>query len=82
VAEAERRGAGLHDLDDATIAGALAGARDATAATLAADPAIGAELRAAATVDAALASCDVVGGTAPGRVAAALAAARERLAAT
>ncbi len=80
VAEAERRGAGLGDLEDATITAALAAARDATATALAADPAIGGELRAAASVEAALASCDVVGGTAPGRVAAALAAARERLA--
>jgi argininosuccinate lyase len=80
VAEAERRGMGLGDLDDGAIAAGLAEAHDATAATLAGDPAIGAELRSAATVEAALASCDVVGGTAPGRVAAALAAARERLA--
>jgi argininosuccinate lyase len=79
VADAERRGIGLADLDDRAIAATLADARDATAATLAADPGIGAELRAAASVEAALASCDVVGGTAPGRVAAALAAARDRL---
>jgi len=79
VAEAERRRIGLADLDDGAITAALAESRDATAATLAADSAIGAELRAAASVEAALASCDVVGGTAPGRVADALAAARERI---
>ena len=59
---------------------ALGSAGDETARALAADPGIGDELRTAASLDGALASCDVVGGTAPGRVAAALAAARERLA--
>ena len=52
---------------------------DATAAALADEPGIADELRAAASIDGALASCDVIGGTAPTRVAAALAAARERL---
>ena len=79
VAEAERRGVALADLEDAAIEAALDGARDATASALAGDPGIAGELREAASVEAALASCDVVGGTAPGRVAAALAAARERL---
>jgi argininosuccinate lyase len=81
VAEAERTGIGLADLPDPAFAAALAASRDPAASSLAADPQIGAELRAAATIEAALASCDVVGGTAPGRVAAALALARERLAA-
>ena len=58
---------------------ALAGSDDPTAAALAGEPGIGDELRAAASIDGALASCDVIGGTAPARVAAALAAARERL---
>jgi len=80
VAEAERTGVGLAELDDATIAVSLGEARDTTALGLAGDPALPGELRAAATVEAALESCDVTGGTAPGRVAAALAAARERLA--
>jgi len=79
VAEAERTGVPLSDLLDSTIAAALAEARDTTALGLAGDASLPGELRAASTVEAALASCDVVGGTAPGRVAAALAAARERL---
>ncbi|HEX6868988.1 MAG TPA: hypothetical protein VF119_09295, partial [Candidatus Limnocylindrales bacterium] len=54
-------------------------AGDPTAATLAEDPDIGDVLRTAASIDGALASCDVVGGTAPTRVAAALAAAQARL---
>ncbi len=58
---------------------ALGSAGDATAGELAADPGIGDAIRAAAELDAALAACDVVGGTAPTRVAAALAAARSRL---
>jgi argininosuccinate lyase len=80
VAEAERDGVALADLADATIAAALAEARDATAVRLASESSLPAALRSAATVEAALASCDVAGGTAPGRVAAALTAARERLA--
>ena len=80
VVAAERRGIGLADLEDAAVGAALAEADDATALGLAGDAALPAELRAAATVEAALASCDVIGGTAPGRVAAALAAARARLA--
>jgi len=79
VAAAERRGVGLTDLEDAAVAESLADAGDASAAGLAGDPAVAAELRSAATIEAALASCDVIGGTAPSRVAAALAAARERL---
>jgi len=79
VLAAEQVDGRLADLSDATIAAALADASDPTARGLASDPAIPAELRAAATVEAAIDSCDVVGGTAPGRVAAALAAARERL---
>ncbi len=79
VAEAERTGQALATLPDATIAAALAEARDTTALGLAADETLPGGLRAAATIEAALASCDVVGGTAPGRVAAALAVARARL---
>jgi argininosuccinate lyase len=80
VAEAERAGLTLAALPDSTIAAALAEAGDPALASLATEPVMGAELRAAAAVEAALASCDVVGGTAPARVAAALAAARARLA--
>ncbi len=79
VAEAERGGIGLDALPDATIAAALADATDSIAAALIGDPTLPGELRAAAGLEGAVASCDVVGGTAPGRVRAALAAARERL---
>ncbi|MGD0861686.1 MAG: argininosuccinate lyase [Candidatus Limnocylindrales bacterium] len=79
VAEAERSGVGLEAVDDATIAAALAGSDDSVAIAILGDAALPGELRAAAGLDGALASCDVVGGTAPRRVAAALAAARARL---
>jgi len=79
VAEAEKGGVGLDALDDATIAAALATSDDSVAVGLRDDAALPAELRAAAGLDGALAGCDVVGGTAPRRVAAALAAARARL---
>jgi argininosuccinate lyase len=82
VAVAERQGIGLTDLDDAEIGAALAETGDPAALALAGEASLPGELRAAATIEAALASCDVIGGTAPGRVAAALAAARERLAAS
>ena len=81
VASAERAGTALDGLDDETIVGALDGAGDPVAAALAAEPGIGDDVRSAAGLDGALRSSDVVGGTAPGRVAAALAAARARLAA-
>ena len=79
VAEAEKGGVGLEALDDATIAAALAASDDTVAAKLRGEAALPGELRAAAGLDGALAGCDVVGGTAPRRVAAALAAARARL---
>jgi len=79
VAEAEDAGVPLDDVTDAMIGLALGAAGDATAASLAAEPDIGDALRAAASIDGALASCDVIGGTAPTRVAAALKAARARL---
>jgi argininosuccinate lyase len=79
VAEAERAGIGLEALDDATIAAALAGSDDTVAVTIIGDAALPDELRAAAGIDGALASCDVIGGTAPRRVAAALEAAKARL---
>jgi argininosuccinate lyase len=79
VAESERAGVGLEVLDDATIAAALATSDDSVALTILGDSALPGELRAAAALEGALASCDVLGGTAPRRVAAALAAARERL---
>ncbi len=79
VAEAEKAGVGLDALDDATIAAALAGSDDSVAVTILGDADLPGELRAAASLEGALASCDVIGGTAPGRVAAALDAARARL---
>ena len=79
VAQAEEAGCGLDELPDATITAALGVSDDPTAAGLAAEAGIGDALREAASIDGALASCDVVGGTAPARVSAALTAARKRL---
>ena len=79
VAAAETAGIGLEQLDEATIREALAASDDGVASNLADDPAIAETVRAAADIDAALASCDVIGGTAPDRVRAALADARARL---
>ncbi len=79
VAEAERGGVGLEALDDATIAATLAASDDGMAVAIVGDAALPGELRDAAGLDGALAGCDVVGGTAPRRVAAALTAARARL---
>ncbi len=79
VAQAEEAGVGLEVVPDSMIGLALGASGDAGAAALAADEGIGDHLRAAASVDGALATCDVIGGTAPVRVAAALAAARARL---
>ncbi|HET7725795.1 MAG TPA: argininosuccinate lyase [Candidatus Limnocylindrales bacterium] len=80
VARAERDAVErLADLPDGAFVAALAEADDERARALAREPGTAAELRAAATVERALASADVIGGTAPARVHAALAAARERL---
>jgi argininosuccinate lyase len=79
VAAAERAGVGLEAIDDETIEGALAASEDPTATALALEPGIASAVREAAGVEAAVLSCDVVGGTAPARVAAAIAAARARL---
>ncbi len=79
VGEAEAAGFELEAVPDSMIGLALGRMDDAIARDLAADPTVGAALREAASVDGALASCDVDGGTAPARVAAALAAARARL---
>ena len=79
VAQAEADDIALDAIPDSMIGLAFGASGDATAAALAEAPGIGDELRAAASIDGALASCDVIGGTAPTRVAAALAAARERL---
>ncbi len=79
VVQAEEAGLGLEEVPDAMIALALGASGDPAAAGLASDAGLGGSLRAAAGLEGALASCDVVGGTAPGRVRAALAAARKRL---
>ena len=79
VSAAEAAGIGLEALDDAAIAAALAASDAPEARELAGNPSIGTTVRAAADIDAALASCDVIGGTAPDRVHAALRAARARI---
>jgi argininosuccinate lyase len=79
VAQAEGGGIGLDEIPDAMLGLALAASGDPAAAGLAEDPGIGDQLRAAASLDGALASCDVIGGTAPTRVASALEGARRRL---
>ena len=72
VAQAEEPGSGSTRSTDDASPPRSAGAATRRAA-LADEPGIGDVLRAAASIDGALASCDVIGGTAPGRVAAALA---------
>jgi argininosuccinate lyase len=79
VAQAEEAGLRLDEVPDPMIGLALGAAGDPAAQSLAADETIGEIVRGAASVDGALASCDVIGGTAPTRVAEALAAARRRL---
>jgi argininosuccinate lyase len=80
VAQAEEAGLGrLEDVPDGMIGLALGASGDGAAAALATDPQVGDALRAAASVEGALATCDVIGGTAPVRVSAALRAARARL---
>ena len=79
VAQADVAGLGLDSIPDSMILTALGAADDEIARNLAQDPTIGNTVRAAADLDRALASSDVIGGTAPGRVTAALAAARARL---
>jgi argininosuccinate lyase len=79
VAQAEEAGVRLDEVPDSMIGLALGASGDPGAQGLAADETIGDTLRGAASVDGALGSCDVIGGTAPTRVAEALAAARRRL---
>ena len=80
---ARRGGRGHRDAGRAPGRGVPRGARTArttrSRGELAKERGIAASLRAAATVEGSLASADVIGGTAPDRVAAALAAAKERL---
>ena len=79
VAEAERGAVTLDAMDDATIAAALSASDDSIAIAMVGDATVSGELRAAAGLEGAIAGCDVVGGTAPRRVEAALAAAKVRL---
>jgi argininosuccinate lyase len=80
VGRAERDGVPtLAGVPDEAILEALGGSDDPIARSLADEPAVGAAIRAAASVEGSLAAADVTGGTAPNRVSAALAAARERL---
>jgi argininosuccinate lyase len=69
----------LAGLQDDAIADALRASDDPTARALADEPDIATAVRAAASIEGSLAAADVTGGTAPNRVAAALAAARARL---
>ena len=80
VARAEAVGVELTELPDRDIAEVLASSADPLAQRAASDPEVAGELRAAATLENALARPDVIGGTAPARVQAELDAAIERLA--
>ncbi len=77
-AEAERIPS-LAALPDEAYRAALDGSDDPVARRLAKEKGIVAALRAASTIEGSLAASDLVGGTAPARVSAALAAARARL---
>jgi len=79
VGRAESKGLGLGELAPGDITSALTASGDPRAVALAGDTGVVARLRDASTVEAAVAGCDVIGGTAPRRVAEALAAARTRL---
>ncbi len=79
VAQAADAGLSLEGVSDERIAHALRASDDPAALALAGNPALAEELRSAAGLDDALARCDVIGGTAPRRVADALASARRRL---
>jgi argininosuccinate lyase len=79
VKAAEEGGQTLDALSDDALTAALAESDDDTARGLAGDPAAAGRLRAAASIEGAIARCDVIGGTAPARVAAELDAASRRL---
>ncbi len=79
VGAAEAAGIALEAVDDDTVADALAASDDEQARALAVDEAVPELLRTAAGVAGALARCDVIGGTAPARVQAELAANEARL---
>jgi argininosuccinate lyase len=79
VARAEATGIALTDLPDDEVVAALARSSDRRATEMAGDPSVAGRMRAAAELDAALARADVIGGTAPKRVAGELDAAAARL---
>ena len=79
VERADALGVGLGDLPDGVIAMALAESSDPVGTGLVGSREIGGQLREAASLEAALAGADVIGGTAPDRVRAALVAARLRV---
>jgi len=79
VARAEAANVELTELPDADFAAVLAESEDSVAAALAPDTAVAVRLRAAATLESALARPDVIGGTAPARVHTELTAAAVRL---
>ncbi|HUG48273.1 MAG TPA: argininosuccinate lyase [Candidatus Limnocylindria bacterium] len=79
VRRAEAARTDLTGLPDDAFTQALAASDDQRAKALARDPHVAARLRSSAGVRPALERCDVTGGTAPGRVAAALADAAARL---
>jgi argininosuccinate lyase len=79
VRTAEAGSVSLDALPDDAVATALVESDDESARALAADSTAPARLRAAASIEGALARCDVIGGTAPHRVAAELEAAARRL---
>jgi argininosuccinate lyase len=79
VGLAERDGIGLDAVEDLAVRAALLEAGDPLAVSLAGESGIGDLVRGAASIEGALASCDVIGGTAPARVSTALLAARRRL---
>jgi argininosuccinate lyase len=79
VARVESDGRGLTELRDDETAAALRASADARAVVLADDPLVAEQLRRAAELDVAIARPDVVGGTAPSRVAEALGVHEARL---
>jgi argininosuccinate lyase len=80
VGQAEGEGIRLlSDVPPSALAELLAASDDETARRIGAEPDTAAELLASATIAASLAAADVIGGTAPSRVAAAIAAARQRI---
>jgi hypothetical protein len=80
VGRAERDGIrSLADVPAPTLVELLAASDDVAARALGAEPGAAVELLRAATVERSLAAADVIGGTAPTRVRAAIVAARARL---